>query len=87
MLSSEKPWTNQTLSSPVIGYDCVVKAEADPALCTWVGAGAHVGELGAPATVQTFTYSDVHNQQHGVRLVLECLREVGSICPPVQVRR
>ena len=43
-------------------------------------------ELGPVVSVSTFSYEDPHSNQHGVRLVLECLRDIGMLCLPCQVR-
>jgi hypothetical protein len=37
-------------------------------------------------TAQTWTYSSPHTNEHGLRQVLECLREVGALWLPLQVR-
>ena len=36
-------------------------------------------------SVSTFSYEDPHQNQHGTRLALECLREVAALCLPCKV--
>ena len=38
-----------------------------------------------PAAVRTWRYDDPHMDEHGVRMAIECLREVGALCLPLQV--
>lgn len=45
------------------------------------------GLPGVTKEVMTWTYEDPHTNQHAVRLILECLREVAATCLPLQVRR
>ncbi|GAX83447.1 hypothetical protein CEUSTIGMA_g10872.t1 [Chlamydomonas eustigma] len=41
-------------------------------------------ELGDVTRVMTWSYNDPHLHQHGVRLAIECLREVSALCLPCQ---
>ncbi len=41
-------------------------------------------ELGAMLQAQSWTYADPYHNKHGVRVVLECLRELAALCLPCQ---
>ena len=43
-------------------------------------------EIGTLVSANTFSYEDPHSDQHGIRLILECLRDIGMLCLPCQAR-